>query len=200
MSSDLDKPIQDHENPEKSGPVNPNFRWYVIKVATGYENKVVDVLQQRVEGAGMSPFFGEALVPTEEVIEVRAGQKRNTKRKFFPGYILMQMDMTDDAWHFARNLPNVHGFVGGTRNRPMPISDKEAQKILNRVSENEELPKHKIVFETGEVVRVTDGPFSDFNGVVEDVNYEKSRLVVSVLIFGRSTPVELEFSQVEKSV
>lgn len=179
---------------------NPHFKWYVIKVVTGCENKVVEVLQQRAEAAGMQEFFGEALVPTEEVIEVRAGQKRKSKRKFFPGYILMNMNMTDEAWHFARHLPNVLGFVGGTRSKPMPISQKEADKIFSRVSEHVELPKHKVVFETGEVVRVTDGPFSDFNGVVEDVNYEKSRLVVSVLIFGRSTPVELEFSQVEKTV
>ena len=180
--------------------VNPNFKWYVLKVATGYENKVVEVLRQRADKAGMTPYFGQALVPTEEVIEVRGGQKRKSKRKFFPGYILMHMEMTDEAWYFARNLPNVLGFVGGTRSRPMPISPREADKILSRVTETEELPKHKVVFETGEVVRVIDGPFSDFNGVVEDINYEKSRLVVSVLIFGRSTPVELEFSQVEKSV
>ena len=195
--NDNNQPVSDDSSNET---VNPNFKWYVLKAATGYENKVVEVLRQRAEKAGVASCFGQALVPTEEVIEVRGGQKRKSKRKFFPGYILIHMDMTDDAWYFTRNLPNVLGFVGGTRSRPVPITQREADRILSRVTETEELPKHKVVFETGEVVRVTDGPFSDFNGVVEDVNYEKSRLVVSVLIFGRSTPVELEFSQVEKSI
>ena len=197
---EIDNHDKDNNTVHTEKQSNPNFKWYVIKVVTGCENKVAEVLKQRAESAGMAEFFGEALVPMEEVIEVRGGQKRKTNRKFFPGYILMEMDMTDEAWHFARRLPNVLGFVGGTRNKPMPISKKETDKIFSRVKEHVEVPKHKIVFETGEVVRVIDGPFSDFNGVVEDVNYEKNRLVVSVLIFGRSTPVELEFSQVEKSI
>ncbi len=173
-------------------------RWYVVHVYSGFENHVKRSLAERVRHAGMEERFGDVLVPTEEVIEMRGGQKRRSDRKFFPGYVLVQMEMDDDTWHLVKDVPKVMGFVGGTSDRPAPISDREAQRILERVQEGVEKPKPKILFEPGEVVRVIDGPFADFNGVVEEVNYEKSRLRVAVLIFGRSTPVELEFGQVEK--
>ena len=147
----------------------------------------------------MEDSFGEILVPTEEVVEMKEGQQRRSERKFFPGYVLVQMDMNDDSWHLVKEVPRVMGFIGASRGRPTPISDAEADQILNRVREGVEKPRPKVLFEVGEVVRVTDGPFNDFNGVVEEVNYEKSRLRVAVLIFGRSTPVELDFSQVEKA-
>jgi len=147
---------------------------------------------------GMEDLFGEVLVPTEEVVEMRAGQKRKSERKFFPGYVLVQMIMNDATWHLVRNVPRVIGFIGGTSDRPAPITDKEADAILNRLQESADKPKHKTLFEPGEVIRVSDGPFADFNGTVEEVDYKKSRLKVSVLIFGRATPVELDFSQVEK--
>jgi transcriptional antiterminator NusG len=146
----------------------------------------------------MEDQFGEILVPTEEVVEMKEGKKRKSERKFFPGYVLVQMEMNNDTWHLIKESPKVLGFIGGTTDKPAPISDAEANAILQRVEEGVDKPRPKIVFEPGEVVRVTDGPFTDFNGVVEEVNYEKSRLRVSVLIFGRSTPVELEFGQVEK--
>lgn len=174
-------------------------RWYVIHAYSGYENYVARVLAERIKVKGLEEYFGEIIVPTEEVVEMRGGQKRKSERKFFPGYVLLQMEMNDETWHLVRDVPRVLGFIGGTAERPAPISDREANNILQRVEEGEKKPKPKILFEPGEVVRVTDGPFADFNGVVEDVNYEKSRLRVSVSIFGRSTPVELEFGQVEKS-
>ena len=173
-------------------------RWYVLHAYSGFENYVIRALTERIALAGMQERFGEIIVPTEEVIEMKGGQKRKSERKFFPGYVLVQMEMTDDTWHLVRAVPRVLGFIGGTAERPAPITDLEAMAILRRVEESENKPKPKVLFEPGEVVRVTDGPFADFNGVVEDVNYEKSRLRVSVSIFGRSTPVELEFSQVEK--
>ncbi len=173
-------------------------RWYVVHVYSGFENQVVRSLNERVGRFGMEEKFGEVLVPTEEVVEMRGGQKRRSDRKFFPGYVLVQMEMDDNTWHLVKDVPKVMGFIGGTSNRPAPISDKEAEKILQRVQEGVEKPRPKVLFEPGEVVRVTEGPFADFNGVVEEVNYEKSRLRVAVLIFGRSTPVELEFGQVEK--
>jgi transcriptional antiterminator NusG len=174
------------------------MRWYVVHAYSGFENQVVRSLKERIKLYGMEDKFGEILVPTEEVVEMRAGQKRKSDRKFFPGYVLVQMEMDDNTWHLVKDVPKVMGFIGGTSNRPAPITDKEADKILQRVQEGVEKPKPKVLFEPGEVVRVTDGPFADFNGVVEEVNYEKSRLRVAVLIFGRSTPVELEFGQVEK--
>ncbi len=173
-------------------------RWYVIHAYSGFENYVVRALKERIRLADMESRFGEIIVPTEEVIEMRAGQKRKSERKFFPGYVLVQMEMDDATWHLVRDVPRVLGFIGGTSGKPTPISDREANQILQRVEEGENKPRPKVLFEPGEVVRVNDGPFADFNGVVEDVNYEKSRLRVSVSIFGRSTPVELEFSQVEK--
>lgn len=175
------------------------MRWYVLHAYSNYENYVVRSLTERIKLHGMEDRFGEIIVPTEEVVEMRGGQKRKSERKFFPGYVLVQMVMDDETWHLVRNAPKVLGFIGGTAERPASITDKEAMSILQRVEESEHKPRPKVLFEPGEVVRVTDGPFADFNGVVEDVNYEKSRLRVSVSIFGRSTPVELEFSQVEKS-
>ena len=173
-------------------------RWYVVHAYSGFEGHVKRSLQERVERAGMQDLFGEILVPTEEVVEMRGGAQRRSERKFFPGYVLVQMEMTDDTWHLVKDVPKVMGFIGGTGDRPAPITDKEAEAILQRMQEGVDKPKPKVLFEPGEVVRVTDGPFNDFNGVVEEVNYEKSRLRVAVLIFGRSTPVELEFGQVEK--
>ncbi len=174
------------------------LRWYVVHAYSNYENKVKLALEEKIELAGLQDHFGKILVPTEEVVEMRMGQQRKSERKFFPGYVLVQMELTDDTWHLVRNIPRVLGFIGGTSNRPAPISDKEADAILNRVEEGVNKPRPKVLFEAGEVIRVIDGPFKDFNGNIEEVNYDKSRLKVSVLIFGRSTPVELEFGQVEK--
>ena len=175
------------------------MRWYVVQAFSGYEGRVAKSLKEHIKMHGMEDKFGEVLVPTEEVIETRAGQKRKSERKFFPGYVLVQMLMDETSWHLVRSVPRVMGFIGGTSDRPAPISDKEADAILNRLQESVDKPKPKTLFEPGEVVRVSDGPFADFQGVVEEVDYEKSRLKVSVLIFGRSTPVELEFGQVEKA-
>jgi transcriptional antiterminator NusG len=175
------------------------LQWYVVHAYSGFENQVKRALEERVARAGMEDLFGEILVPTEEVVEMRDGTKRRSERKFFPGYVLVQMEMNDDTWHLVKDAPKVMGFIGGTSDRPAPITQREADAILQRVQEGVDKPKPKVLFEVGEVVRVIDGPFNDFNGVVEEVNYEKSRLRVSVLIFGRSTPVELEFGQVEKA-
>ncbi len=174
-------------------------RWYVVHAYSGFENQVKRSLIDHIARSGAQDKFGEILVPTEEVVEMREGQKRKSERKFFPGYVLVQMEMDDETWHLVKNVPKVMGFIGGTSDKPAAISDREANSILQRVQEGVEKPKPKVLFEAGEVVRVTDGPFNDFNGVVEEVNYEKSRLRVAVLIFGRSTPVELEFGQVEKA-
>ena len=174
------------------------LRWYVVHAYSGYENSVKRSLEERIERSGLQDMFGEILVPTEEVVEMREGQKRNTSRKFFPGYVLVHMELNDDTWHLVKDVPRVMGFIGGTSDRPAPISDREAQSILDRVQEGVEKPRPKVLFEPGEMVRITEGPFNDFTGVVEDVDYEKSRMRVAVLIFGRSTPVDLEFSQVEK--
>jgi len=173
-------------------------RWYVIHAYSGFEDYVARSLQERIQIKHLEHCFGEVVVPTEEVVEMRGGKKRKSERKFFPGYVLVQMVLNEETWHLVRNVPRVMGFIGGTAERPAPISDKEANAILQRVEEGENKPRPKVLFEPGEVVRVNDGPFADFNGVVEDVNYEKSRLRVSVSIFGRATPVELEFGQVEK--
>lgn len=175
------------------------MRWYVVQAYSGYEKSVKNSLEERIRAEGVQAKFAEIIVPTEEVVEMRGGQKRKSQRKFFPGYVLVKMEMDDQTWHLVRKIPKVLGFIGGTSDRPAAISEKEAQNILQRVQEGADKPKPKVMFEPGEVVRVTEGPFTDFNGVVEEVNYEKSRLRVAVLIFGRSTPVELEFSQVEKS-
>jgi transcriptional antiterminator NusG len=174
------------------------MRWFVVQTYSGFEHQVKRSLEEYIRRAGLEERFGEILVPTEEVIEMREGQKRRSERKFFPGYVLVQMEMADETWHLVKEVPKVLGFIGGTKDRPAPISDREAQTILDRIREGVEKPRPKILFSPGEQVRVTDGPFNDFNGTVEDVNYEKNRLRVSVTIFGRSTPVDLEFSQVEK--
>ena len=174
-------------------------RWYVVHAYSGYEKKVAAALKERVELMGMQDKFGEVLVPTEEVVEMRGGQKRKSERKFFPGYVLVQMELTDEAWHLVKETPRVMGFIGGKADKPAPITDKEAELILQRVDDSVDKPKPKTLFEPGEMVLVIDGPFNDFNGVVEEVNYEKNKLQVAVLIFGRSTPVELDFGQVEKS-
>lgn len=173
-------------------------RWYVVHAYSGYEKHVMRSLKERIELHGMQESFGDILVPTEEVVEMRGGQKRKSERKFYPGYVLVQMEMNDASWHLVKGTSRVLGFIGGTADKPAPITDKEADAILQRVEAGFEKPRPKTLFEPGEMVRVTDGPFADFNGVVEEVNYDKSRLQVAVLIFGRSTPVELEFGQVEK--
>jgi transcriptional antiterminator NusG len=174
------------------------MRWYVVHAYSGFENRVKQSLLERIQRSGMQDRFGEIMVPTEEVVEMREGQKRRSERKFFPGYVLVQMEMDDDTWHMVKDVPKVLGFIGGTSDRPAPITDQEANAILQRVQEGAEKPRPKVLFEPGEVVRVIDGPFNDFNGVVEEVNYEKSKLRVAVMIFGRSTPVDLDFGQVEK--
>jgi transcriptional antiterminator NusG len=174
------------------------MRWYVVHAYSGFENQVKRALEERIKRFGMEDKFGEILVPTEEVMEIREGQKRRSERKFFPGYVLVQMEMDDDAWHLVKDTPKVMGFIGGTPDRPAPISDKEAEAILNRIREGTEKPRPKVLFEPGEEVRVVEGTFNDFLGTVEEVNYDKSKLLVAVKIFGRSTPVELDFSQVEK--
>jgi transcriptional antiterminator NusG len=183
-------------------------RWYVVHAYSGFEHQVKRALIDRIARAGMQDKFGEVMVPTEEVIEMRGGQKRKSERKFFPGYVLVQIETSgeggglridDESWHLIKETSKVMGFIGGTADRPLPIKDSEADAILQRVQEGVEKPRPKVLFEPGELVRVIDGPFNDFNGTVEEVNYDKSRLRVAVLIFGRSTPVELEFGQVEKA-
>ena len=183
-------------------------RWYVVHAYSGFEHQVARALKDRIARAGMEDRFGDVLVPTEEVVEMRAGQKRKSERKFFPGYVLVQIETSgeggglridDESWHLVKDTPKVTGFVGGTGNRPTPISQKEVDKIMQQMQEGVEKPRPKTLFDVGETVRVKEGPFTDFNGSVEDVNYEKNRLRVSVTIFGRATPVELEFGQVEKA-
>jgi len=175
-------------------------RWYVVHAYSGYEKRVLSGLSERIELHDMQDQFGEILVPTEEVIEMRDGKKRKSERKFYPGYVLVEMEMNDETWHLVKQTPRVLGFIGGTASKPAPITPKEADAILQRVQEGAESPTQKTVYEPGEIIRVIDGPFADFNGVVETVDYAKSRLKVAVTIFGRNTPVELEFIQVEKAV
>lgn len=173
-------------------------RWFVVHAYSGFEKQVMRSLTERVRLAEMEDRFGDILVPTEEVVEMKNGVKRKTERKFFPGYVLVQMEMSEETWHLVKECPKVMGFIGGKADKPAPISDREAEAILNRVKTTVDAPRPKTLFEPGEMVRVSDGPFADFNGTVEEVNYEKNRLRVAVMIFGRSTPVELEFTQVEK--
>ena len=173
-------------------------RWYVVHAYSGFEKNVARALQERVDLSPLKGCFGKILVPTEEVMEMRAGQKRRSERKFFPGYVLVEMELNDETWHLVQKTPRVMGFIGGKADQPAPLSDREAAAILERVESGSDRITPKTIFEPGELVRVIDGPFNDFNGVVEKVNYDKSRLQVAVTIFGRSTPVELDFGQVEK--
>lgn len=188
------------QEPQKVGaPANPDMRWYIVHAYSGMEKAVERNITERITRAGMQGKFGRILVPTEEVVEMRNGKRKTTERRLFPGYVFVEMVMDDDTWHLVKHTSKVTGFVGGAKNRPAPISEAEIQKIVDQVQEGSEKPRHKIEFMVGELVRVKEGPFTDFNGTVEEVNYEKSRLRVSVAIFGRSTPVELEFVQVEKT-
>ncbi len=174
------------------------MRWYVVHAYSGFEKSVKNALIERIARLDMQAMFGQILVPVEEVVELKAGQKSISERKFFPGYVLVEMEMNDESWHLVRSTPKVTGFVGGSANKPTPISEKEVNKILQQIQDGVEKPRPKVLFEPGEIVRVKDGPFADFNGSIEQVNYDKNRLRVSVTIFGRATPVELEFVQVEK--
>ena len=173
--------------------------WYVLQAFSGYENKVKLTLEDRIRRSGLEESFEEILVPTEEVLEIKEGKKKRSERKYFPGYVMIKMDMNDETWHFIKSIPNVMGFIGGTSEKPNPITENEAMNILHRVEDSVDMPRHKITYQPGEVVRVIDGPFNDFNGVVENVNYEKNKLSVAVQILGRPTPVDLNFNQVEKS-
>lgn len=187
-----------NEEISKNPQAAENMRWYVIHAYSGMEKSVKKGLEERISRSDMTDKFGRIMVPSEEVIEVKSGTKTVTERRFFPGYVLIEMEMTDESWHLVKNTPKVTGFVGGIRNRPSPISTAEVQKIMDQMQAGVDKPKPKTLFEIGEMVRVKEGPFTDFNGNVEEVNYEKSKLRVSVTIFGRGTPVELEFGQVEK--
>jgi transcriptional antiterminator NusG len=187
------------EAPVVAPPKHPDMHWYVVHAYSGMEKAVERNIRERINRAGMQDMFGEILVPTEEVVEIKNGQKRTSERRFYPGYVLVQMIMNDDTWHLVKHTNKVTGFVGGAKNRPAPISEDEVGKILGQMEEGVEKPRHKVEFIAGEYVRVKDGPFTDFNGTVEEVNYEKNKVRVSVTIFGRATPVELEFSQVEKT-
>ena len=182
-----------------TAPTNPDLRWYVVHAYSGMEKAVERNILERINRAGMQDRFGRILVPMEEVVEIKNGQKKTTERKFFPGYVLVEMVMDDDTWHLIKHTNKVTGFVGGAKTRPSPISEAEVKKIVSQMQEGTEKPRHKVEFVVGEFVRVKDGPFTDFNGSVEDVNYEKSKVRVAVTIFGRATPVELEFSQIEKT-
>ena len=200
MSDTTDTQAGSAEQPAAPAkPVNPDMRWYVVHAYSGMEKAVERNIRERINRAGMQDSFGEILVPTEEVVEIKNGQKRTSERRFYPGYVLVQMVMNDESWHLVKHTNKVTGFVGGAKNRPAPISDDEVAKIMGQMEEGVEKPRHKVEFVVGEYVRVKDGPFTDFNGTVEEVNYEKSKVRVSVTIFGRATPVELEFSQVEKT-
>ena len=197
MTDTVESPAAEVTTP--AAPVNPDLRWYVVHAYSGMEKAVERNIIERITRAGMQSKFGRILVPMEEVVEIKNGQKKTTERKFFPGYVLVEMVMDDESWHLVKHTNKVTGFVGGAKNRPAPISEAEVMKIVNQMQEGTEKPRHKVEFVVGEYVRVKDGPFTDFNGSVEDVNYEKSKVRVSVTIFGRSTPVELEFSQIEKT-
>ena len=177
-----------------------SMRWYAVQAFSGYEKSVLRALQERIVRSNLQDMFGQILVPVEEVVEMKAGQKSISERKLYPGYVLVQMDMNDDSWHLVKSTPRVTAFIGGTALKPTPIKDKEVDIILQRMDDSKSNPTQKLTFEKGESVRIIDGPFKDFSGNVEDINYEKSKLRVSVVIFGRATPVELEFDQIEKEV
>ncbi len=180
-------------------PVNPDLRWYVVHAYSGMEKAVERNIRESIARAGMESKFGRILVPTEEVMEMKNGQRRTAERKFFPGYVFVEMVMDDESWHLVKHTNKVTGFVGGAKNRPAPISEAEVQKIVSQMQDGADKPRHKVEFMVGEFIRVKEGPFTDFNGSVEEVNYEKSKVRVSVTIFGRATPVELEFGQIEKT-
>ena len=200
MTSDLTiEENMPEASPADSQPVASPMQWFVVQAYSGFEKHVQESLREYIRRAGMEEHFGDIEVPTEQVVELRNGQKRTSERKFFPGYVLVNMIMSDEAWHLVKSVPKVSGFVGGSGSQPVPITDQEAQAILQQVQEGAEHPRPKYTFAPGEVVRVIDGPFKEFSGTVEDVNFEKSKLKVPVSIFGRSTPVELSFSQVEKA-
>jgi transcriptional antiterminator NusG len=186
-------------NSVTAAPAHPDMRWYVVHAYSGMEKAVERNILERINRAGMHSKFGRILVPTEEVVEMKNGQRKTTERRFFPGYVLVEMIMDDESWHLVKHTNKVTGFVGGARNRPAPISQDDVLKIVNQMKEGTDKPRHKVEFMVGEFVRVKDGPFTDFNGTVEEVNYEKNKMRVSVTIFGRATPVELEFGQVEKT-
>ncbi|MFZ2828339.1 MULTISPECIES: transcription termination/antitermination protein NusG [unclassified Hydrogenophaga] len=191
--------MSDQQSPVTDGVAAEGMRWYVVHAYSGMEKAAERNIVERINREGMQSKFGRILVPTEEVVEVKNGQKRTTERKFFPGYVLVEMVMDDETWHLVKHTNKVTGFVGGAKNRPAPISEEDVQKIVNQMQEGTDKPRHKVEFIVGEYVRVKEGPFTDFNGTVEEVNYEKNKMRVSVTIFGRATPVELEFSQVEKT-
>lgn len=203
MTNDLVDPLVPEANAAAqilaTAPSNPDLRWYVVHAYSGMEKAVERNILERITRAGMQAKFGRVLVPMEEVVEIKNGQKKTTERKFFPGYVLVEMVMDDDTWHLVKHTNKVTGFVGGAKTRPSPISESEVMKIVSQMQEGSEKPRHKVEFSVGEYVRIKDGPFTDFNGSVEDVNYDKSKVRVSVTIFGRATPVELEFSQIEKA-
>jgi transcriptional antiterminator NusG len=180
-------------------PANPDLRWYVVHAYSGMEKAVERNIRESIARAGMESKFGRILVPTEEVMEMKNGQRRTAERKFFPGYVFVEMVMDDESWHLVKHTNKVTGFVGGAKNRPAPISEAEVQKIVSQMQDGADKPRHKVEFMVGELIRVKEGPFTDFNGSVEEVNYEKSKVRVSVTIFGRATPVELEFGQIEKT-
>ncbi|MBJ7419647.1 MAG: transcription termination/antitermination protein NusG [Rhodoferax sp.] len=198
MTEEVQAPLVESAMPVSTNS-NPDLRWYVVHAYSGMEKAVERNILERINRSGMQDKFGRILVPMEEVVEVKNGQKKTTERKFFPGYVLVEMVMDDDTWHLVKHTNKVTGFVGGSKNRPAPISEAEVSKIVNQMQQGTEKPRHKVEFMVGEFVRIKDGPFTDFNGSVEDVNYDKSKVRVSVTIFGRSTPVELEFSQIEKA-
>jgi transcriptional antiterminator NusG len=185
--------------PLAGSSINPDLKWYVVHAYSGMEKAVERNIIERITRLGMESKFGRILVPTEEVVEIKNGQKRTTERKFFPGYVLVEMVMDDESWHLVKHTNKVTGFVGGAKNRPAPISEADVAKIVNQMQEGTDKPRHKVEFEVGEYIRVKEGPFTDFNGTVEEVNYERNKMRVSVTIFGRATPVELEFGQVEKT-
>jgi transcriptional antiterminator NusG len=193
----MTEPVEQSAATEPSAPASTK-RWYVVHAYSGMEKAVERNLRERIERAGMQDKFGRILVPMEEVVELKNGKKSVSERRFFPGYVLVEMDMADDTWHLVKHTSKVTGFVGGARNRPSPISEAEVNKIVNQMQEGVEKPRPKVEWTVGELVRVKEGPFTDFNGAVEEVNYEKSKVRVSVTIFGRATPVELDFAQVEK--
>ena len=197
--SDLNTIVVNEVVPGASLTPAPGMQWYVVHAYSGMEKAVERNITERINRAGMQSKFGRFLVPTEEVVEIKNGQKKTTERRFFPGYVLVEMAMDDESWHLVKHTNKVTGFVGGAKNRPSPISEDDVQKIVNQMQAGTEKPRHKVEFENGEYIRVKDGPFTDFNGTVEEVNYEKNKVRVSVTIFGRATPVELEFSQIEKT-